>query len=379
MIDKLGSPDTHNHYPSGWAQAGNTPNKYYKKFTHAGGIRAPMIMHWRRHIQHPGIRTQFRHVTDIVPTLLDVVGISAPTNVNGVDQMPIHGQSMAGGFGPDPGTERTGPQYFEMLGNRAIVADGWKAVTRHIEGTPYETDRWELYRLAEDFSEVTDLAEEHPDVLDRLRDLWWAEAERFGVFPLDDRLQGRANARPSYGESEQRRFRLLAGTSPITSQAAPDFYDRSFSVTARVKRSQVDEGGVVICQGHHANGWTLFVQDSVLVLDYNLAGRHTVLGSRRPVPTGASTLALRLNRVGPARATASLLIDDEPVAEAELDTIPNYFGPHSVWCGRSGPSPVSDDYVAPFTFAGELHDVIVDLGDDKGQPADPFSAALTLD
>ena len=377
VIDELGSPATHNHYPTGWAQAGNTPGKYYKKFTHAGGVRAPFIVHWPERITQPGIRTGFRHVIDVVPTILDAIGVEAPTSVNGVTQMPVHGRSFVKSLEDANAPARDAAQYFEMIGNRAIWRDGWKAVTRHEEGAAYETDVWELYRLDDDFSETQDLADRYPDVLAELRDLWWAEARAYDVFPLDDRLQGRADVRPRTGAPERLTFRFLPGTSPVTSQAAPDFYDRSFTVTASVDRSSAGQDGVLIAQGHHANGWSLFIKENRLVLDYNLAGRHTIVRSEEQLPLEACALTLKMRRVGSKRALATLHVDGRQVAGDEVTTIPNFFGTHSVQCGRNAPSPVSDEYESPFAFSGTLWDVAVELGDDKGTTTDGrFQAVL---
>ncbi len=383
VIDVIGGPETHNHYPTGWAQAGNTPNRYYKKFTHAGGVRTPLIVSWPRAGSRGTVHSDFRHVTDIVPTILDAVGTDAPTTYQGVEQMPLHGQSFLDGI-RDGGTapERSGPQYFEMIGNRAIWRDGYKAVTRHVEGTSYEDDVWELYDIRTDFSEVHDLAETKPDLLAELRDLWFVEAEKYGVFPLDDRLQGRADVRPEFEGTEKRTFRMLPGTQPITSQAAPDFYNRSFEIVADVSRASADEQGVLIAQGHHANGWSFFVQDDRLVLDYNLAGRHTLIRSQTPVGTGDLALIMRFTKTGESRADVELRVGGEVVAtHQDLRTIPNFFGPHSVQVGRNTPSPVSDEYTAPFPFGGEMRSVTVHLGDDKGRSGqgDAFLAALATE
>lgn len=376
-MDQLGSEATHNHYPSGWAQAGNTPGRYYKKFTHAGGVRTPLMVRWPKGGIRAGVRKEFRHVTDIVPTVLDLVGIEAPKALKGVEQMPIHGRSFVESLNGSSGKSRGGSQYFEMLGNRAIVHDGWKAVTRHVEGTPYDNDRWELYRLEEDVSETHDMAATQPKVLDRLKDLWWDEAKKYDALPLDDRLQGRADVRRGDQPSGRRTFRLLPGGSPIMSQAAPDFYDRSFGITAVMKARSEGDKGVIIAQGHRANGWSLFINKNHLFLDYNLAGQHCILMSSSEVPEGDCTIVWEMVRTGRARANAFLRINGEEVARTEaLETIPNFFGPHSVQIGWNGPSAVSASYSAPFADSGCLSHILVDLEDDKGQTPSSLRTAL---
>ena len=276
-IDRLGGPWAHNHYPSGWAQAGNTPLKMYKKFTFGGGIRAPLILHWPAGLgQEGGIRSQFHHVTDIVPTVLELAGVEAPTDYRGVAQLPVHGTSLAYGFGDAEAASPRGVQYFEMGGQRGIYHDGWKAVTRHRSGTPYDADRWELYDLANDYSETRDLAEEHPDRLAALVALWWEEAERNQVLPLDDRAQARAFARDP-AATARRVFVMLPGTRLITPVSGPNFAMRAFRIEAHVSPLAGGEEGVLFAYGRRAAGFALFVKDGHLHFDYNLAGRHTVL------------------------------------------------------------------------------------------------------
>ena len=220
-LDDIGGPDSHCNIPWGWAQAGNTPLKWYKQNTHGGGVRDPLIMHWTVGLKAGGgTRAQFCHAIDIAPTILDVLGLSAPEVVAGVPQMPVHGVSLKPVFEDANATIERGPQYFEMLGHRGVWKDGWKAVTHHDAGAPFDDDRWELYRLSEDFSEHDDLADQEPERLKVLVDLWWAEAEEHGVLPMDDRsatVLFRTAMRPAYplraiGSSITRRCRTSSPT-----------------------------------------------------------------------------------------------------------------------------------------------------------------------
>ena len=187
-IDDIGGPHSHANYPWGWAQAGNTPFKWYKQNTHEGGVHVPLIVRWPDRITDAGaLRDQFHHVNDIAPTIYEVLGITAPDVYRGLEQLPITGTSMPYTFDdPDAPTEKRA-QYYEMFGHRAIISDGWKAVTRHTKGGPFDDDVWELYHLDEDRSECHDLAAPIPDKLAELIALWWDEAEDQGVLPLDDR------------------------------------------------------------------------------------------------------------------------------------------------------------------------------------------------
>ena len=187
-LDDIGGPDSHSNIPWGWAQVGNTPLKWYKQNTHGGGVRDPLVIHWPKGLEGGGsIRRSFCHAIDIMPTILELTGTEAPEEFNGVVQMPLHGASLTPTLASAKATPARAVQYFEMLGHRGIWQDGWKAVVRHVPGTSWDDDdTWELYHLDEDFSETNDLAEEQPERLQAMIDLWWREARTHGVLPLDD-------------------------------------------------------------------------------------------------------------------------------------------------------------------------------------------------
>ena len=375
-IDLLGGPLTHPHYATGWAQAGNTPLKHYKKHTFGGGIRAPLIVHWPARIADPGaIRRQFHFVADVVPTLLETIGIEAPDVYRGTPQLPVEGVSMAYTLDEPDAVSRKGTQYFEMLGNRGLWHEGWKAVTDHEPDGDFEADVWELYHLDQDFSECHNLAEKEPDRLRRLIELWWTEAGRYDVLPLDDRFQARVDAAPP---SHQRRtFTFLPGTQALPAEASPDIYDRSFTFTAYVELDDDRTEGVLLAQGSRS-GFSFFVKDNRLVFDLNLAGRHTILESKAPVPAGRCTLGLVMRKTGERQAHGTLLIDGEAAGESRFETFANRFGTNALQCGRNSPIAVSDLYQAPFAFSGRLEKVVVALGDDKSGPIDggAFTSAL---
>ena len=188
-LDDIGGPESHSNIPWGWSQVGNTPLKWYKQNTHAGGVRDPLIVHWPGALKEEGtIRRSFCHAIDIMPTILELTGTEAPKEFRGVEQMPLHGASLAPTLASADAKPGRSVQYFEMLGHRGIWQDGWKAVVRHVQGTSWDDDdKWELYHLDEDFSETNDLAEEQPERLRAMVELWWQEAEKHGVLPLDDR------------------------------------------------------------------------------------------------------------------------------------------------------------------------------------------------
>ncbi|MBB5158906.1 arylsulfatase [Saccharopolyspora phatthalungensis] len=379
-MDELGGPWTHNHYPAGWAQAGNTPFKYYKSYTFAGGIRTPLIVKPAAGSRvQPGVRDQFHHVIDLAPTILDLAGVSAPETYRGIAQQPLHGVSMRYTFHDADAPTTRDRQYFETAGQRGLWRDGWKIITHHQPGEPFEHDQWELYQVDEDRSETQDRAGEYPELVEDMVAAWWREAERYDVLPLDDRKRERAEA-VDPAASVRTRYEFLPGTRALNRVLGPDFAGRSFTITADVHRPDKDADGVLLAHGRRAAGFSLFVVDNQLWFDYNLAGRHVVLTSDFPVPTGDTRLAVRLDRNG-LGAEATLYIDDTASANCHLDrTLPGGFGCLSTQAGHNSPSPVSDRYQSPFRFAGTLRKVVVDLDNDQQDTAEEvWQAALAQD
>ena len=187
-LEDVGTARSWTDVPWGWAQVANTPLRWYKSDAYGGGVRVPLIVRWPERVPQGQIREQFHHVTDLVPTVLEVLGEEAPRTIKGLAQMPVHGKSLAYSFEDPDAPSNKGVQYFEMWGHRAIWMDGWKAVTRHFRGVEFDEDKWELFNLEEDFSELNDLSEQEPERLQKMIDRWWIEAGRYNVLPLDDRL-----------------------------------------------------------------------------------------------------------------------------------------------------------------------------------------------
>ena len=362
-IDELGGPLHHNHYPTGWAQAGNTPLKRYKQNTHGGGIRDPLIVHWPARIsERGGIRSQYHHVSDIMPTVLDVMGLEVPAIYNGVEQMPVEGVTFGYTFDSPSEPTRKGSQYFEMLGHRAIWRDGWKAVSWHPPGGNFDTDRWELYHLDEDFSECNDLAGEHPERLQQLIDLWWEEAGKYNVLPLSDMLTS-GFARPG-GVRPRRAFTLYPGESSIPVMAAPNTINRSHRITAHVERSDPQAEGVLLAHGGRHGGYALFVKDNHLVYEYNLLGlSRYAIRSDSEIPVGPVTLRFDFLKTGEHRGIGRLFANDVKIGEGEIARTAGMLGvlePLDV--GRDNHTPVSESYACPFAFSGTLHRVEIFLG-----------------
>ena len=365
-IDKLGSEYTYNHYPKGWGFAGNTPLKWFKMDTFGGGIRDPLIVHWPKRVKDAGgIRTQYHHCVDFVPTILELLDIEAPGEHQGIAQLPIHGVSMAYALDDPAAPTQKRVQYFEMLGDRGIWADGWKAVTRHKKGTPFEEDRWELYHVARDFSESVDLAREQPEKLRELIDLWWAEAGRYDVLPLDDRDRERTAA--SLRATSRTLYVYRAGMARIDRLSAPNVSNRSYRIRADLDVPEGGCEGVLLAAGGRFGGYALFVQNGRLVHEYNCGdARRLVLESPGALPAGRHSVGFEFRKTGSLRGTGTLLIDDTPVATLEMEgmwpLLPNATGVH---CGRDDGSPVSERYACPNTFTGKLAQVTVAVDDDQ--------------
>jgi arylsulfatase len=364
-VDDIGGPHSHTNYPWGWAQCGNSPYKWYKQNTHEGGVHVPMIVHWPTGIaagERGSKRDQFVNVADVVPTIYELLGITPPGVFNGLEQLPVTGHSFATALA-DAGAPATNTlQYFEMSGSRALVAGEWKAVCKHQAGADYDTEPWELYHLAVDRSECHDVATEQPDKLNELIDLWWSEADRHGVLPLDDRMVELFGARfrDRSPHPSGRRYVYRPPMSPIPGQASAAIGGRSFDLTARVTRAAGDEG-VLFATGTENSGISVFVQGDRLVLDYNAFDAHTVVESAVVVPEGHSELTVRFRRGEAMTGSVALAVDGAAAGRADLPLYMRMISSVGASVGYDHGSAVSARYPAPFPFRGTLHEVEIQL------------------
>ncbi len=367
-LDDIGGPDTHTNFPLGWAMASNTPLKRYKQNTHGGGVRDPLVVHAPGRVGDPGgLRHQFCHVADLAPTLLELLGLDVPEDMTGTSFAATVEQPA------DTGKD---VQYFEMFGHRGIWHDGWKAVAFHPPGTSFDDDRWELYHLDEDFSEVRDLAGAEPDRLAAMQELWWEQARANKVLPLDDRFGERFAENAERHTGGRRTYTFWRGMGHLPSDVAPDLRSRSYSIEAEVEVPAAGAEGVLIAHGDATCGYSLFVRDGHLVHDLSVGGKHELVTSERPIPTGRPcTLGFRMDRSpgdGPfPHGTGTLLIDGEPAGTMETDRI---FWLMISWSGLDigfdRGTTVSDydgsgRHIGPFEFTGTLVKVAVDLAPDQ--------------
>ncbi len=384
-MDELGGPNTFNHYPIGWAHAMDTPFQWTKQIaSHFGGTRNGLVISWPARIKDVGgIRTQFHHVIDIYPTILEAVGVPSPSVLNGVPQKPVEGVSMAYSFDDAKAPSRRRTQYFEMLGNRAIYSDGWVAATTppsppwaSVTGTVKVLDyKWELYRVTDDFSEANNLVDKEPVKLRELQDLFWVEAAKYNVLPLDNSKVERLDTanRPSLTRGRSV-FGYYPGQVRIPEGAAPDVKNKSFQIVASVEVPKGGANGMLITQGGRFAGWGLYVLGGKPVFCYNLAGveRYTVVGKDKLTP-GKHTVALDFKPEGSGLGkggTATITVDDKPSGEGKIGrTLPFRMSlDETLDCGEDTGTPVSEEYKVPFKFTGTIDKVVIKLGESKLTP-----------
>ena len=360
-LDDIGGPRSHVNYPWGWAQCGNTPFKWYKQNTHEGGVHVPLVVHWPDGVaaaERGTMRPQFVNVSDIVPTIYELLDVTPPEVFKGLEQLPVTGCSFAPVLADAAHPPTNTLQYFEMAGSRALVSGQWKAVCRHTPGDDFHTEQWELYDLSVDASECDDLAAQRSDKLAELVELWWSEAERNGVLPLDDRgirlFRFRLDDRSPHPAS--RRYRYRPPMSPIAAHASPVPYGRRFDLEARVSRAAGDEG-VIWATGSTNAGVSVFVQNDRLVVDYNAFGDHTVVESVTEVPAGDSTVSMRIERLSRRTGALEIAIDGVPCGRRDLPLFMGMISSLGASIGRDHGSAVSDRYTGPFEFSGTLHEV----------------------
>ncbi len=370
MIDELGGPNTYNHYPFGWTMAGNTPFKKWKRETHLGGVRDPLIVHWPKGIRAKGeVRSQFAHAIDLVPTALDVCGITPPPAINGVTQIPIEGLSFAHTFNDARAKSRRETQYFEMFGYRALYHDGWTAVSPHLPfGTPMtaaalEGKTWELYHTDEDFSQVNDLADKLPGKVKEMDERWWVEAGKYHVLPLDGRGQQRfADPRPLLAPPRDH-YEYFPGTL-VPQTVAVRVIGRSHRITAEVETPPDGAEGVLLAHGSRFGGYAFYVKGKKLHYTYNYVGLdQTTISSNEDLRPGKSTVRVDFTLDGPHQGKGTLFVNGKKAGEGPISRlVPITFGLQGgLTCGYGSAPAVSDTYKAPFPFSGTLSMVVVDL------------------
>jgi arylsulfatase A-like enzyme len=382
MKDKLGTPDSYNHYSVGWAWAMCSPYQWTKQVaSHWGGTRNGTIVHWLAGIEARGeVRTQFTHVIDVAPTILEAAGIPEPLFVNGVQQSPIEGTSMLYSFDAKDAPEQHDLQYFEMFGNRGIYFRGWSAVTRH--STPWlptevlpelDADVWELYDGSKDWTQANDLAAELPDKLAALQRLWLIEAVKYNVLPIDDRRFERLNptlaGRPELITGTSQAF--FPGMKRLSEHSVINMKNRSFSVTASLDApTTAPASGVIIAQGGRFGGWAMYLKAGRAKFVYNLIGmQEFIIEATEDLPPGKHQVRAEFAYDGGGLAKGgdvTLFYDGRPVGTGRVAmTQPMIFSADETTdIGNDYGMPVSADYAQSTKFNGRIEVVQLDVGDD---------------
>jgi arylsulfatase len=394
LIDKLGGPEVFNHYAWGWAWAGDTPFRRWKRETYRGGISDPLIVHWPSGIKAKGeIRTQYVHAIDIVPTILEALDMEPPTTIRGVTQSPIEGVSFAHTLEDATASSNHHTQYFEMLGHRSIYHDGWRAVcpwpgTSFAEaGEPFgapiyaetlkelDAKHWELYHVAEDFAENHNLADTEPERLAELISRWYTEAGKYNVLPVDGRGIIRAlSERPSIAPGRTR-YVYYPGTQPVTPTVAVRVLNRSHSITADVEIPEGGAEGVLLCHGDNQGGYVFYMKDQKICYAHNYVSRDIYsVESGHAVGQGRHQLRYEFKVTGEpdfgagkgAPGDGALYVDGKPAARVEIPvTVPFTTGiTGGLNVGSFPGAPIVPGFAAPFQFTGTIHSVTVDVDGD---------------
>lgn len=386
-IDKIGTEYAQNHYPTGWANAGNTPFQWYKTWTHEGGVKDPLIIRYPKLIKDAGgIRGQYHHVSDVTPTILDILGVEKPAFIKGVAQKPFTGTSFKYTLADPTAEDQKHVQYYEIFGNRGIYKDGWKAVTSHTFNETYEEDVWELYHVAEDYSEKHDVAAQYPEKVQELKEEFLIEAARNNVFPM---LKGAAHAKPESSLT-------LFGDKRIVPESVLEYKNirkphdlvlppmktsldlASHEIIAEIERDSTEDDGVIFCCGDRFGGTTFFIKDNRLHYVYN----RNLLSFYRAesdieVPAGKSVIKYTFGRRG-LSAVVSIFINDQKVGETYVEKFSHQKGPNlTIKADRH--IPVCEDYASPFEFKGKIHKLTIHQEADVVDFKKELAKILTTD
>ena len=382
-IDDWGGPNTFPHFAIGWAHAGNTPFQWTKQIaSHFGGTRNGMVVHWPNGIKAKGeVRSQFTHVTDIAPTVMEAAGLPFPKSVNGTEQIPFSGTSMAYSFDNAKAADTHITQYFEMFGNRGIYDRGWVACTRHsipwlmVPNPPLKDDVWELYNVDEDFSQANNLAASNPGKLKELQDVFVKEATRNHVFPIDDRRSERFNAeiagRPDL-LGNRTSLTVYEGMTGISENAFINTKNKSYSITAEIELKNGMTNGVIISQAGKFGGWTLYMKNGKACHEYNFFGLdHTRIASSKAFAAGRHVIKYDFIADASKPGTGgkcTLYVDGAIVSEGMIPKTQPYFysADEGVDVGMDSETNVSNDYSQGHNkFEGKIIKVTVNVAPSK--------------
>ena len=383
--DTLGDEYSFPHYPMGWANAGNTPFTWYKSWVHEGGIKDPLIIRYPALIKDPGgIRRQFNHMSDVTPTILDILGFEKPESIKGIHQKPLEGTSFKTTIENEHAAETKHVQHFEMFGNRSIYKDGWKAVVNHAFNDTFDKDVWELYHVEADYSEKYNVADKYPEKLEELKEEWLIQAGKYNVFPMFPKpFQMTTEEMTAHKE-----LLHLPGKSyvykdvflPHDLSADPGLTSRTHTVTVRLNRKNKEEKGVLISKGDRFAGVTFYVKDNHLKYVYNVDGEtYFIAESPDELPLGEIEVGYTLDLPEYNYGTLSLFVNGGEVTKIDI--------PKLAWAQsyitslrtNKYTSVYDKDYEAPFSYDGEIKEIAIDVKPTHVDMADERRVAAAID
>jgi len=368
-LDEIGGPTSEPHVPVGWAWAMDAPFQWTKQVaSHFGGTRNPLVVHWPKGIKAKGeLRTQFHHVIDVVPTILEAAKIPEPKVVNGTPQKPIEGVSLVYSFDDANAKDRRTTQYFELATNRAIYHDGWIACSRYGlpwitagRGDGFLTAPWELYHIEEDFSQADDLAAKMPEKLKELQAKFMEEARKYDVFPLDPRFSERFDPRLRMSGVPKTSWTYFGNNVSLPEPIGPQIFPRGHTITAELTIPQGGAEGVITCAGAFSAGWSLYVKEGKPIFRYTFfdVADVTIPGTE-PLPEGKATLKTEFTPDGTKEGggTLKLFVNGKPAGEGKLKRSAFRHGLEPFEVGRDSITPISPDYKTPFAFTGTIEKI----------------------
>lgn len=367
-LDEIGGPTSFNHYPMGWAHAGNTPFPWYKIWTYSGGVKDAMIVRYPKLIKDPGaVRSQYHHVSDITPTMLDIIGVDKPKSIKGVPQKPFQGISFRYSMEDGSAADEKHIQYYEMCGNRAIYKDGFKAIVNHFRnasGGKFEDDVWELYHVAEDFSESTNVADRYPEKVKELERDWFIEAAKAGVFPMINGVMYGAKEEYEKLQTTLKRrerfetYKNVIEPFDIIRALTSIINSNSHVVRAEIHRNDIGDEGVIFSSGNYHAGFSFYIKDNHLKFTYNYGNEHFYVASvNEELPQGDIKVEYRLKVHKDASADVQLYLNGQQKAELHVDRI-NAFADFVSTVGANKDSSVNpEEYEVPFAFTGKIKEI----------------------
>lgn len=361
--DKIGSDATKAEFPAGWAQVSNTPFRFYKSTMYEAGIRTPLIIHYPAVIKDKGeVRNQYVHVADISPTVYELANTQLPKTINGTQQMALHGESFASSLTNDMATGKK-VQYYENNGARAIYADGWKAISQHQKGQPYESDTWQLFHVKEDPTELVDLAKENTKKLNELIKLFDQEAKKYHVYPMTDVAADGFLYVPEDSLRAKSVFTYYDGASRIPEGAAPFILNKSYTVTVPIDRSKKDDEGVLVALGSSESGYTLYVKDNKAVYEYNRGNQIYRIESGE-LPVGKIEIKYEFTTNGNFGGEGRLFVNGEELDSVVIPQAHLFkLSFEGLNVGHDSNYPVSKNYadLGAFDFSGEIEKVVYEI------------------